>query len=259
MISGKDTDVRTERQGSPMGIRLNMGYTGVKQNYSYLFQSMSGNSNLNFLSDYMSIKNGSYGKLMKAYYSKDSKVSKETASIVDEKKKNLSTSKDSAETLKQIKTTSESLKSSADQLTNTGKDSVFSKGQDEIYKAVDSFVNSYNKLVEGSAKSASDSITKRVDTLKNMTEANQKLLSQVGITIGKDDTLTLDKEAFAKADTSTVKTLFNGSYSYASRVSSQSSFIDFAATQEASKANTYTTNGMYSNTYASGNIFNSYF
>lgn len=242
-----------------MGIRLNMGYTGVKQNYSYLFQSMSGNSNLNFLSDYMSIKNGSYGKLMKAYYSKDSKVSKEAASIVDEKKKNLSTSKDSAETLKQIKTTSESLKSSADQLTNTGKDSVFSKGQDEIYKAVDSFVNSYNKLIEGSAKSASDSITKRVDTLKNMTEANQKLLSQVGITIGKDDTLTLDKEVFAKADTSTVKTLFNGSYSYASRVSSQSSFIDFAATQEASKANTYTTNGTYSNTYASGNIFNSYF
>ena len=59
-----------ERQGSHMGVRLNMGYTGMKQNYSFLFQSMSGNSNLNFLSDYMSIKNGSYGKLMKAYYGK---------------------------------------------------------------------------------------------------------------------------------------------------------------------------------------------
>ena len=179
--------------------------------------------------------------------------------IVDEKKKTLSTSRDSAETLKQIQTASESLKSSADQLTNTGKDSVFSKSQDEIYKAVDSFVTNYNKLIEGSAKSASDSITKRVDTLKNMTESNQKLLGQAGITIGKDDTLTLDKDAFAKADANTVKTLFSGSYSYASRVSSQSSFIDFAATQEAAKANTYTTKGTYSNTYASGNIFNSYF
>ena len=152
-----------------------------------------------------------------------------------------------------------SLKSSADQLPYTGKDSVFSKSQDEIYKAVDSFVTNYNKLIEGSAKSASDSITKRVDTLKNMTESNQKLLGQAGITIGKDDTLTLDKDAFAKADANTVKTLFSGSYSYASRVSSQSSFIDFAATQEAAKANTYTTKGTYSNTYASGNIFNSYF
>ena len=120
-------------------------------------------------------------------------------------------------------------------------------------------MTNYNKLIEGSAKSASDSITKRVDTLKNMTESNQKLLSQAGITIGKDDTLTLDKDAFAKADANTVKTLFSGSYSYASRVSSQSSFIDFAATQEAAKANTYTTKGTYSNTYASGNIFNSYF
>ncbi len=203
----------------------------------------------------MSIKNGSYGKLMKAYYGKGNRISKEAASVVDEKKKTLSTSRDSAETLKQIQTASESLKSSADQLTNTGKDSVFSKSQDEIYKAVDSFVTNYNNLIEGSAKSASDSIMKRVDTLKNMTESNQKLLSQVGITIGKDDTLTLDKDAFAKADTNTIKNLFNGSYSYASRVSSQSSFIDFAATQEAAKANTYTTKGTYSNTYASGNIF----
>ena len=80
-----------ERQGSHMGVRLNMGYTGMKQNYSFLFQSMSGNSNLNFLSDYMSIKNGSYGKLMKAYYGKGNKISKEAASIVDEKKKTLST------------------------------------------------------------------------------------------------------------------------------------------------------------------------
>ena len=47
-----------------MGISINMGASGMKQNYSYLFQSISGNSNLNFLSDYASIKNGSYGKLI---------------------------------------------------------------------------------------------------------------------------------------------------------------------------------------------------
>ncbi|MDE6128369.1 MAG: hypothetical protein K2G16_04160, partial [Lachnospiraceae bacterium] len=51
-----------------MGISINVGNTS--QNYSYLFQSASGGSlgNLNFISDYASIKNGSYGKLMKAYY-----------------------------------------------------------------------------------------------------------------------------------------------------------------------------------------------
>ena len=47
-----------------MGIGINMGMSGLKQNYSYLFQNLpgsNGNANLNFLSDYISIKNGSYG------------------------------------------------------------------------------------------------------------------------------------------------------------------------------------------------------
>lgn len=242
-----------------MGIRINMGYTGVKTDYSYLFQSMSGgNSNLNFLSDYASIKNGSYGKLMKAYYAKDSKIGKEASSIV-QSKQNLSVSKDSTETLEKVNTSAESLKSSADKLTQTGKDSVFNKEQSEIYSAVNSFVSDYNKLVKEADNASSDSITKRADTMKFLTESNRKLLGQVGITIGEDDTLSLDKDAFAKADQNTVKTLFNGNHSYASRVSSQSSFIESAVKQEAAKANTYTGNGTYSNAYNSGNLFNTYF
>ena len=45
---------------------------GMNQGYSQLFQGLSssgGNSgNMNFFSDYASIKNGSYGKLLKNYY-----------------------------------------------------------------------------------------------------------------------------------------------------------------------------------------------
>ena len=44
----------------------------ARTDYSYLFSSLgtssSSGTNLNFLSDYASIKNGSYAKLMKAYY-----------------------------------------------------------------------------------------------------------------------------------------------------------------------------------------------
>ena len=55
-----------------MNFNINM-----KNDYSYLFQSMntSANSGMSgmssILSDYSSIKNGSYGKLLKAYYAKD--------------------------------------------------------------------------------------------------------------------------------------------------------------------------------------------
>lgn len=51
-----------------MGISINVG---GNRDYSSLFQSLSSNGgmgNMSFLSDYASIKNGSYGKLMKSYY-----------------------------------------------------------------------------------------------------------------------------------------------------------------------------------------------
>lgn len=56
-----------------------------QSDYSYLFSSMgtsgsSGLGNLNFLSDYMSIKNGSYGKLLKAYYGQASSSSSSSSS-----------------------------------------------------------------------------------------------------------------------------------------------------------------------------------
>ena len=64
-----------------------MNISFSNQNYSYLFQNLNSNStgstNLNFLSDYMSIKNGSYGKLLKAYYSPER--SKEVASLANGK------------------------------------------------------------------------------------------------------------------------------------------------------------------------------
>ena len=65
-----------------MGISVDVGNTG--SDYSYLFQGLSssggGLGNLNFLSDYASIKNGSYSKLMKAYYGMGQSISSGTTS-----------------------------------------------------------------------------------------------------------------------------------------------------------------------------------
>ena len=58
----------------------------------------SGTDNNAFsLSDYMSIKNGSYGKLLKAYYKKQDAG---TAESVEEEKKQLSLLKTKADNLK---------------------------------------------------------------------------------------------------------------------------------------------------------------
>ena len=256
-----------------MGIRINVN---ARQDYSYLFQSMTtsrGNSlgNLNFLSDYASIKNGSYGKLMKAYYAKDAadKVAS-TGKDTETKKKSISTAADSAKTLSEIEKAADTMKESADSLLVKGSKSVFRKKNekatvseeydtDAIYKAVSGFVTDYNDLLSKTSAASSKNLQSKADTLAAVTSANAKLLSRVGITVNSDSSLSLDEEAFKKSDMGTVKNLFGTTGAYGYKVSAQASMIDYTAAKESSKSNTYTANGTYSNVYSAGNILNSFF
>lgn len=256
-----------------MGIRINVN---ARQDYSYLFQSMTtsrGNSlgNLNFLSDYASIKNGSYGKLMKAYYAKD--AADKTASEgkdTEAKKNSISTAADSAKTLSEIEKAADAMKESADSLLVKGSKSVFRKKNekatvseeydtDAIYKAVSGFVTDYNDLLSKTSAASSKNLQSKADTLAAVTSANAKLLSRVGITVNSDRSLSLDEEAFKKSDMGTVKNLFGTTGAYGYKVSAQASMIDYTAAKESTRSNTYTANGTYSNVYSAGNILNSFF
>lgn len=253
---------RHTQMGALMSINIS-----AKTDYSFLFSGMSSASggsslgNLNFLSDYASIKNGSYGKLMKAYFSQN--TSKEVSSLANKTvdKRTNSTSVDTTKKLAKMQSTTDELKESADALLATGSKSVFKDGAvtEDAYKAVSAFVNDYNAVLSASDEVSSSSILTRTASLVKATESNEGLLAKVGITIGEDNSLSIDKDTFMKADVSTVKSLFNGSGSYAYRVSAQASLINFAADNEAAKANTYNFNGSYSNNYTQGSIFNSFF
>ena len=85
-------------------------------------------------SDYATIRNGSYFKLLSAYYSKSD--STDSAMKVSP---SISTAKDDAKTLTRIESAAESTEKSLSKLTATGKDSVFNKvektAEDEIGRA----------------------------------------------------------------------------------------------------------------------------
>lgn len=245
---------------------------------SYLFSSLGNNaSNVarsNFLSDYAAVKNGSYGKLLKAYYSETGNDS--VNSLVKNSSKNSQSAEDT-KVLGEIQSTTDSLKESADALLKTGSKSVFAmknittkdeagketteKGYDTaaIYNAVSKFVKDYNDVMDAVDETQNKTIVDRTFTMGSATIQNMKRLSDVGITVEEDGTLSLDKEAFSKADVSKVKDLFSGQGSYGYKVSAQASMINFAADQAAAKASTYTVNGTYGNAYNTGNIFNTYF
>ena len=138
----------------------------AKTNYSFLFSGLSSSASNalsgNWLADYASIKNGSYGKLMKAYYAKDSGDSKTAASTITKKDTATDTAK---KALAKVETTTDALKESADALLATGKKDLFTqkdittkdengvesttKGYDTdaIYSAVNSFVTNYNSVM----------------------------------------------------------------------------------------------------------------
>ncbi len=203
------------------------------------------------LADYSSIRNGSYGKVLKAYYAKQEKESTV---------KNSSTSSDTAKTLAAVESKADSLKDSADALIKNGSKSVFAKKDtNAVYNSVKSFADSYNALVKEAGDANSSSVLRETLNMTRVTAANSKMLSQAGITINKDNTLSVDEAAFKKADMNVVKSLFNGNGSYAYQVSAKASMIDYYAENEASKNSIYTGKGNYSKTdTSSGNILDAY-
>ncbi|MCR4991122.1 MAG: flagellar filament capping protein FliD [Lachnospiraceae bacterium] len=224
-----------------------------KTDYSAMFQSLgSGTSNLNFISDYASIKNGSYGKLMKAYYAKDGNSS-QLSSVVSSKKANTAAKEDVSK-LTETRKSAKELKESADKLT-TAK----FEDQDETLKLVKDFVSDYNSLVKDGLDSGTSSITKKIVSMDNLSLSNEKSLNDIGIKLNDDGTLKLDEETFKKADLGSVKSLFSGAGSYGYSVSSQATLVDYQANYEGIKASTYQRTGSFNTASVTGSLYDTFF
>ena len=258
--------------GSGMSINI-QAKTDVSFLFSGLGNGASGVAGSNFLSDYASIKNGSYAKLMKAYYSENANDSVKTVAK-NSKTASTALSSEESKAYTKIQTNTDALKESADALLGkslfekkdiTTKDengvenTVKDYDKNAIYDAVSSFVTDYNSVIKAVADTDDSTVSRRVTNLTNETLSNQKNLSRLGISVNLDGTLSLDKETFIKADMSKVKSLFNGNGSYAYQVSAQASLINYAADNAVTKGSAYNVNGVYSSAFNNGNLFNSYF
>ena len=75
----------------------------------------------------------------------------------------------------------------------------------------------------------------------------------------EDYTLSIDKDAFMKADSSVVSTLFQGTGSFAYATAVKASMINSYANIESSKSNTYNSQGNYTYNYNTGELYNTKF
>lgn len=223
------------------------------------------------LSEYASIRSGSYGKLMRSYFSMDStkgtsKSDDSTKNTIEDLVTTTSTSKDSTKTLAAIESDAKELTDSAKALYTRSNNKVFTKDSggsydtDKIYKAVKRFADDYNSMLDTAGKSSTNRISRSVSSMKNETSYNEKPLKEIGITVDeKTGKLSVDETTFKSADTEKIKNLFNGTGSYAYSVATKAAMTESYAKSEAAKSNTYTKNGTYNYNYNSGNIFTDMF
>lgn len=206
-----------------------------------LFQSLSsgGMGNSNFFSDYASIKNGSYSKLMKAYYRGVQNSSTTTSSsksssgnILDkilEEKKNPTVSKEVQEANSNLTAAIPNLRSSVSTLQNDKTYTDTENGQsaaDKIVSAMKTYVSDYNDVVTSAKRSTLTSKTAYVADMMRSTTANADKLSEIGVTINANGTLQLNESKLKSADISKVQDLFSPDdiMSYGSRVMSRIQF-----------------------------------
>jgi hypothetical protein len=270
---------------------------------SSFFSSMLGSSSsstsssfYNSLGDYAALKNGSYAKLVKAYYAQQSDdstkktTSKTKTSTEDSTKDALSvsnalssvtgtttsstTSVTSAEQKEAatIKTEANALKADASDLLTKGTKSVFKKvdvkdtttgltnkeyDTDKIYKAVKQFAEDYNSLLTTASKTTNASILQKNSAMVKNVSAYEKELNALGITIGSDNKLSVDEDTFKAANMSDAKDLFNGSSSLGSSVYQSASEIENLASSAASSDSLYNSDAVYASSLT-GSLYNSY-
>lgn len=224
----------------------------AKADTSYLFSSLStSNSYSNsysdmssltgILSDYSSIKNGSYGKLLKAYYGTNQ------SSSVDKLVSDKTASQDDAQTISRLQNSAAELKKATDELMNT------ESNPDDMYDSVSNFVDKYNTMVKNAADSNNRSIVSTAANMTTATVSNRNLLQKIGVTINSDNTLSVDEDTFKASNMNTVETLFGTKGSYAYGIATKASFMEMYAKNDAEKASgiygqsaTYTTSGLAS-------------
>ena len=198
-------------------------------------------SSFNF-SDYASIKNGSYMKLTKSYYAKNKEETSKTTDKTEDKKKGTKIDTKDTTGLSKMKKESDALATSVKALNNDDlwafKDGKYD--MDKIADAVKTFVTEYNDTVAQSSKVNNSDVSKQVSNMQSMTNVMSKTLSKIGITAGADGKLTLNEDTLKGANVKDIKSLFDGSQSYASQIQK---YANDAAKAAVNGASIYSANG----------------
>ena len=273
---------------------MNMNISSMNSDsFNTLFSSLAKPTGVNALSsvvgDMNSIKNGSYGKLLKSYFSIDSdkdvkkpknledyksfkrtdyeekKAAEYEKKKAEEAKKNdASLNSSTSKTEKTAATAAAALSDSVAALQNTDlykektvKDSAGNEtkevDKDKIVSAVKDYVTNFNDMVETGSASSSSGVKTGVKNMGSNTRASSRDLEKIGISVdSKTGKLSVDEDKLKEATADSIKNIFNGAQSYGNNISKNLSSISYYANTATSGNGGYNSSGKYN----SGTISN---
>ena len=211
-------------------------------NSSSLYGSNNGSTNLySLFSERNAIKNGTYKRLLKSYYSSLEENSGSTTStsrrrgsnnIIDtllREKMYPTVSKETEKANSDLTSGISSLKSSVSTLQSekTYEDTENgSTAAEKVVSAMKSYVNNYNNVVTASKSSTLSNKTAYVANMMSTTSKFEKELGEIGVMLKSDGTLQLDETKLKDADLSKVQKLFSTEniQSYGSTIASRVKF-----------------------------------
>jgi len=215
--------------------------------YSALFSSLNTkNSNTSFLSDYASIKNGSYKKLMKAYYASQTTDTKKTSTTTNKSDSNSS----AAET---VKSAADTFKDSVEAL----KRAVVSEDTEAIVSKAKEFTDNFNKLSVEVNQYGNSKVKKATTNMIDYMGNSLSTLSKAGFSFSEDGKLSVSEET-VKANNSSLKTLFGSKSSFADSLYSKASSVEGKAKSIINTQKSYTAKADYSTTDYIGKLFDGY-
>ena len=229
---------------------------------SLFYSSMSGV--LNQWSDFRVAK-----PLYKHYFAQQKAQTETTAKEAAskyEKKTTTSATAYSASRNDKLKTYADELNSSVKNLETSFKadEKTGEIDRDKAFEAAEKFVKSYNDLYTSTRGSGNSTVSNKSQFIANMTNAYSRKLESVGISVGSDGKLSVNKDTFNSASEDDLDKVFGKKESYASFMSTQadavSAYSQSAAYKEATK--TYTSSGTVASSNASalsGVLYNQLF
>ena len=209
--------------------------------YSSLFNSLpkasesSGGGLTNLATEFNSIRSGSYGKLLSAYYKKMNGGDSATEAMQKE-----------AANRQLAGSNATSLKSAAKTLSKIDFSDTSDAGKEKSLKAVKDFISAYNSVIDTVDDVNSKGMLRNAVWMTNITSKSAGLLNELGISIGDNNQLTLDETKWESANASTKTALFNGRQGFAEKMAYKASQLtNFSAEKVSNTASAYKEDGDY--------------